>query len=227
MNSNNPIDTTEFTSMIVGVVDAFTHYVDKDGLHTLLSTCLEVTDFRYGQVFLLDSALMIDMSISLSRDSSFSQPVRPLTPDYLAGCAITTLVTQFSLTGEKSMWKTEYAIPLRVRGRAIGVLALFDNDAVSLDRETLVVLEHICDVAAATIDLTYQIHQARSLISQLQTALDSRVVLEQAKGVLAERMKVDFPTAFQEIRNHARREQRPVHHVAADIIADLSMPASK
>jgi hypothetical protein len=227
MNSNIPTESVEVTSMIVGVVDAFTHYVDKDGLYTLLSTCLEVSDFQYGQVFLLDSALMIDLSVSLSHDPSLAQPVRPLIPDYLAGCAMTTLVTQFSLTGEKSMWKTEYAIPLRVRGRAIGVLALFDNDAVSLDRETLAILEHICDVAAATIDLTYQINQARLLISQLQTALDSRVVLEQAKGILAERMKIDFPTAFQEIRNHARREQRPVHHVAADIIANLSVAAIK
>jgi hypothetical protein len=227
MNRNTSTDSAELTSMIVDVVDAFTHYVDKNGLHTLLSTCLEVSDFQYGQVFLLDSALMIDLSVSLSRDSSWSQPVHPLTPDYLASYAMTSLVSQFSFTGEKSMWKTEYAMPLRVKGRAIGVLALFDNDAVSLDRETLVVLEHICDVAAATIDLTYQINQSRLLISQLQTALDSRVVLEQAKGVLAERMKVDFPTAFQEIRNHARREQRPVHHVAADIIADLSIPALK
>jgi transcriptional regulator with GAF, ATPase, and Fis domain len=227
MNSNIPHDSVELTSMILGVVDAFTHYVDKDGLHTLLSTCLEISDFQYGQVFLLDSALMIDLSVSLSRDSSLSQPVRPHSPDYLAGCAMTTLVTQFSLIGEKSMWKTEYAIPLRVKGRAIGVLALFDNNVVSLSREALAILEHICDVAAATIHLTYQINQSRLLISQLQTALDSRVVLEQAKGVLAERMKVDFPTAFQEIRNHARREQRPVHHVAADIIADLSIPSVK
>ena len=88
-------------------------------------------------------------------------------------------------------------------------------------------VEHVCDVAATTISLTYQIKQSRLLISQLQTALESRVVLEQAKGILAERMKIDFPSAFQEIRNHARQEQRPVHHVAADIIAGVPIQFTK
>lgn len=227
MNTQSITNPIEITSMIVGVVDAFTHFVDKDGLHTLLSTCLEVADFQTGQVFLLDSALMIDLSVSVSPDASRTRSLQLPTPDYLALCAINTLVTQFSVTGEKSKWKTEYAIPLRIKGRAIGALTLFDDNVVSLEPKTLAVLEHICDVAAATISLTYQINQSRLLISQLQTALDSRVVLEQAKGVLAERMKIDFPTAFQEIRNHARHEQRPVHHVAADIIAGLPFQFSK
>ena len=64
--------------------------------------------------------------------------------------------------------------------------------------------------------------QTRTLVSQLQGALDSRVVLEQAKGILAERLKVDFPTAFQELRNTARREQRPIHHVAAEIVSTFN-----
>jgi len=225
--TQNITHQVEITSMIVGVVDAFTHFVDKDGLHTLLTTCLEIADFQSGQVFLLDSALMIDLSVSISPEASPNRPIQSSAPDYLATCAMNTLVTQFSVTGEKSKWKTEYAIPLRTKGRAIGALTLFDDNVVSLESKTLAALEHICDVAATTISLTYQINQSRLLISQLQTALDSRVVLEQAKGVLAERMKIDFPTAFQEIRNHARQEQRPVHHVAADIIAGLPFQFSK
>lgn len=227
MSTQSITNPVEITSLIVGVVDSFTHFVDKDGLHTLLTTCLDIADFQSGQAFLLDSALMIDLSVSISSDASVSQPVCSPTPDYLATCAMSTLVTQFSVTGEKSKWKTEYAIPLRVNGRAIGALTLFDDNVVSLEPKTLSILEHICDVAAATINLTYQINQSRLLITQLQTALDSRVVLEQAKGVLAERMKIDFPAAFQEIRNHARREQRPVHHVAADIIAGLPFQVTR
>jgi transcriptional regulator with GAF, ATPase, and Fis domain len=225
--TQNITDPVEITSMIVDVVDAFTHFVDKDGLNSLLSTCLEISQFQYGQVLLLDAALMIDVSVCIPPDASLKRPTLSPTPDHLASCAMSTLVTQFSVIGEKSNWITEYAIPLRVKGRAIGALTLFNERAVSLEQNTLALLEHICDVAAATISLTYQINQSRSLISQLQTALDSRVILEQAKGVLAERLKIDFPAAFQEIRNHARQEQRPVHHVAADIIAGLLFQFSK
>jgi AmiR/NasT family two-component response regulator len=82
-------------------------------------------------------------------------------------------------------------------------------------------LQSIADIAAMTIDQTHRIQQAHSLVSQLQGALDSRVVIEQAKGILAERHQTDFPSAFQEIRSIARREQRPVRTVAADIVAGL------
>jgi AmiR/NasT family two-component response regulator len=82
-------------------------------------------------------------------------------------------------------------------------------------------LQSIADIAAMTIDQTHRIQQAHSLVSQLQGALDSRVVIEQAKGILAERNQTDFPSAFQEIRSIARREQRPVRTVAADIVAGL------
>lgn len=223
MNTQNVTNPVELSSMIASVVDAFIHYVDKDGLHTLLTTCLDLAGFQSGQVSLVDSALMIDLSVCLNGKDSNYRLVQSSTTDYLSNCAMNTLVTKFSITGENSKWKTEYAIPLRIKGRAIGVLTLFDDKVISLEPKTLAVLEHVCDVAAATISLTYQIQQSRLLVSQLQTALDSRVVLEQAKGVLAERMKVDFPTAFQEIRNNARREQRPIHHVAADIIAGVPL----
>ncbi|MTA93880.1 MAG: ANTAR domain-containing protein, partial [Actinobacteria bacterium] len=66
---------------------------------------------------------------------------------------------------------------------------------------------------------THRINQAYLLVSQLQNALDSRVLIEQAKGVIAERNKVDFSSAFHEIRTLARQEQRPVRAVAAEIVA--------
>lgn len=106
------------------------------------------------------------------------------------------------------------------------MVVLADESGAVIPCETLAILEHICDIASITISQTIQILQSTSLATQLQKALESRVVLEQAKGVLAERMKIDFVSAFQEIRNSARREQRPVHHVAADIIAALPYVAA-
>jgi AmiR/NasT family two-component response regulator len=61
------------------------------------------------------------------------------------------------------------------------------------------------------------------LATQLQNALNSRIILEQAKGVLAERSKTDCVSAFGELRQMARRAQLPIHQVASEIIANVGV----
>jgi PAS domain S-box-containing protein len=68
--------------------------------------------------------------------------------------------------------------------------------------------------------------EAETRASQLQTALDSRVVIEQAKGFLAARDGLDLETAFQRIRAAARSSHRSVHDVAREVLAGVSEPAS-
>lgn len=140
---------------------------------------------------------------------------------YLVNRAMHSLQPEFSITSDHSTAVSEYAFPLRVHGRSLGAVVLRSNSNTPLDEHAIAILQSIVDLAASTIDQTNQILQSRTLVAQLQGALDSRVLLEQAKGILAERMHVDFPTAFQTIRVTARKEQRPIHHVAADIIAGL------
>jgi AmiR/NasT family two-component response regulator len=109
---------------------------------------------------------------------------------------------------------------MRVRGVCLGVISLYSSNQSPLSEHSIIVLQSIADIAATTIDQTHRINQAYLLVSQLQNALDSRVLIEQAKGVIAERHKVDFSKAFHEIRTLARQEQRPVRAVAAEIVAN-------
>jgi len=62
---------------------------------------------------------------------------------------------------------------------------------------------------------------------QLQTALDSRVVIEQAKGVIAERESMSPEEAFQQIRRQARSERRRLHDIASEIVSTTSKPADQ
>ncbi|MGA0117083.1 MAG: ANTAR domain-containing protein [Ilumatobacteraceae bacterium] len=64
---------------------------------------------------------------------------------------------------------------------------------------------------------------SETLVTQLQTALDSRIIIEQAKGVLAATHNTDVTSAFTHLRATARREQRPVQSVAADIVSGVQM----
>jgi hypothetical protein len=59
---------------------------------------------------------------------------------------------------------------------------------------------------------------------QLQTALDSRIVIEQAKGIIAEREAISPEEAFQKIRSQARRERRKLHDLASEIISTTRKP---
>jgi len=66
----------------------------------------------------------------------------------------------------------------------------------------------------------------RERVSQLQGALDSRVVVEQAKGMLAERFRLDIEDAFLMLRYAARSSRRNIHEVAREVIASRATPGS-
>ncbi|MGA0863162.1 MAG: ANTAR domain-containing protein [Ilumatobacteraceae bacterium] len=83
-------------------------------------------------------------------------------------------------------------------------------------------VQSLAELAAATIDHARTIDRTSRLVGQLQSALDNRVVLEQAKGMVAERLGIDCRAAFVEIRNRARREQRAIGDVASDIVGSRS-----
>ena len=81
-------------------------------------------------------------------------------------------------------------------------------------------MQGVADIAAIAITQSHRVKQVQILASQLQGELESRVMIEQEKGLIAEGEKVDFIDAFQHIRSQARREQRPVRSVAADIVSN-------
>jgi GAF domain-containing protein len=96
------------------------------------------------------------------------------------------------------------AVPLRLRRRAIGALNLFRVTEDALDADQLTLAQALADSAAIGIIQQRAISQGEILTVQLQAALSSRVVIEQAKGVLAERLQVDMGDAYRMLRRHAR-----------------------
>jgi hypothetical protein len=211
----------ELAATLADVAEVFSDAVNEDGLHTLLLACLEVSGVSAGTALLVGPASLVDISVSLDAEQRHSIVDKNAEVTYLVNRAMHSLQPEFSITSNHSMPLSEYAFPLRVHGRSLGAVLLRSKDHLPLDVHAIAILQSIVDLAAFTIDQTNQILQSRTLVAQLQTALNSRVLLEQAKGILTERMHVDFPTAFETIRATARKEQRPIHQVAADIIAGL------
>ncbi|MFG2058491.1 GAF and ANTAR domain-containing protein [Micromonospora sp. NPDC048930] len=111
-----------------------------------------------------------------------------------------------------------HALPMRLRSEVIGALNLFDTRPGALDEGKVRIGQALAGVA--TIGLLQQraIHHRDILTEQLQTALNSRVLIEQAKGVLAERLQVDVGEAFALLRNGARSRNRRLSDLAQAII---------
>ena len=107
---------------------------------------------------------------------------------------------------------------MRLRTEVIGALNFFDTKPGALDEGKLRIGQALADVA--TIGLLQQraIHRRDVVTEQLQTALNSRVLIEQAKGVLAERLHLDVAEAFTLLRHGARSRNRRLSELAQAIV---------
>jgi GAF domain-containing protein len=122
-----------------------------------------------------------------------------------------------------------HALPMRLRSQVIGALNFFDTSPGALDEGKLRIGQALADVA--TIGLLQQraIHRSDVLTHQLQTALNSRILIEQAKGVLAERLHIDVSDVFTLLRSEARNNNRRLSDLAQAVIDGTAQfpPAEK
>jgi hypothetical protein len=107
---------------------------------------------------------------------------------------------------------------MRLRDDVIGAMNLFRLPAGYLDAADVAACQALADVATISLLQDRVIQDARLLTGQLQTALNNRVIIEQAKGVLSEKARVDMDAAFQLLRRHARDNNLPLPDVARAVI---------
>lgn len=109
------------------------------------------------------------------------------------------------------------AIPMRLRDEVIGAMNLLMRAPGRLDQTGLQVAQALADVA--TIGLLHErnLRHQEVLAEQLQGALNSRIAIEQAKGVLAERLGVDMDQAFTLLRGQARQQNRRLAELAGAV----------
>lgn len=119
-----------------------------------------------------------------------------------------------------------YALPLRLRDRTIGALNLFCGATTEMTPMQLQVAHAMASMATLGILNHWSVRRQEQLAEQLQTALNSRVVIEQAKGVIAERSSVDMGTAFELLRTAARGERRPLSELATEVAQGRLSPSS-
>lgn len=139
-------------------------------------------------------------------------------------------VTNVELSEAESRWprfvaasvpagyRSTHAIPLRLRDRVLGAMNLFCAERTMLSSDDIALGQALADVATIGLLQERNVRQSELIAQQLQTALNSRVLIEQAKGVLLGRAGWTTEHAFALMRRHSRRTATPLREVAGAVI---------
>jgi GAF domain-containing protein len=222
------------TEVFVEVADSLIDDFDLiDFLQQLSVRCMELLDVAAVGVLLADQHDILqtmaasDEHTRLLELFALQHDQGPCVDCYKSGAArtninlidpkVTAAWPEFAARAAETGFVATNALPLRLRGRVIGVLALFQSDPDPLRHQDITLAQALADVA--TIAILQQRTLAHSELErgQLQYALTSRIVLEQAKGILAERWHVSVDEAFAAFRSYARAHHHQLGQLAHEI----------
>jgi GAF domain-containing protein len=115
-------------------------------------------------------------------------------------------------------FRAAHALPMRLRGTVIGALNLFHVDPGEMRRADIDAAQALADIATIAILQQRAALEAQLVNEQLDVALNSRILIEQAKGMVAERQGLDMEDAFSALRNHAGNHNVRLADVARKVI---------
>jgi transcriptional regulator with GAF, ATPase, and Fis domain len=222
------IDT--FVSLSDTLVDS---YDVIDFLHVLTSRCVALADVNEAGVMLASPSGTLQAVAASSERTRLLElyELQNLEGPCLDAYGTGQVVVAGDLTDEVERWPTfsrramdvgfhaVHSVPLRLRHEIIGALNLLRAEPGTLDDIDASLVRALADIATVGILQERTIRQSASNASGLQIALTSRIRIEQAKGVLAERSGGSVDEAFEALRSYARRHQLGITAVAERIVA--------
>ncbi len=125
---------------------------------------------------------------------------------------------QFTPVATAAGFASVSAVPMRLRGTTIGALNLFGTDKAGLAASEVSAVRAFADVATIAVLQHQAAIDARTVNVQLNHALNSRVTIEQAKGMLAERASIEVDEAFGWLRTYARSHNLRLGELAQDFL---------
>jgi GAF domain-containing protein len=133
---------------------------------------------------------------------------------------------RFAPVAAEAGFRGVHALPLRLRTHVLGALNLFRQESGGLGHDDVIAAQALADVATIALLQHRATREAQAVADQLRAALDSRIAIEQAKGVIAERAGIGMAEAFDRLRAYARRRQRLLADVARDVVEGTLPPGS-
>jgi GAF domain-containing protein len=233
---------------LVELADTLTGDFDVVELLTLLADrCVDVLDVAAAGIMLVapDGNLRVMASSSeamrLLELFELQAQEGPCLDSYRTGLPVLNhdLATvdgrwpRFAVEALAAGFHSVHALPMRLRVNIIGALNLFQIDQGEMRQADVDAARALADLATIAILQQREAAEGQLVNEQLQLALNSRVVIEQAKGMVAERLRVSMELAFSTLRNHARNHNLLLIDVARGVIrgtlnaATLDLPSSQ
>lgn len=207
-------------------------YDSLDLLHTLVEETVALLDATAAGLMLAGPDGVLQVLASTSEESHLVEVLQqetgvgPCVECYTTGLPVTVR----DIAGTEDRWpafrdlaetqgfRSVHAFPLRVRGRSIGAMNLFRVETGELNAEDIAIGQALADVSTISILQERTIRESAAVNEQLQRALNSRILIEQAKGMLAYTADIDTAEAFQRPRAHARSHSTTLRDTAQAVL---------
>jgi GAF domain-containing protein len=235
------MDSERLSTTFVELADSLVADFDViDFLHLLTTRCTELLDVTAAAVLLADPAGDLRVLAASSEQVRLLELFQvqndqgPCLDCFRSGRQVNVAELSSALSrwprfvpqAQQHGFGAVTALPMRLREQVIGAMNLF-SPAPGLPLADILIAQALADVATIGV-LQHRAHlKADTVVVQLQTALNSRVLIEQAKGVLAERLGIDMDQAFITLRGHARANHRKLSELARAVVVgteDVSAP---
>lgn len=207
-------------------------YDTVDLLQTLVESCQELLSVTDAGILLVGPGNELELVASTSESSLLVETMQlgaeagPAIESFTSG----RLVSLPSLDEAPAQWArfreraselgyaSVHALPMRLRETSIGSLSLLNQEPGALDETDLIAAQALADVATIGILHERALRESSVLVQQLQNALNSRIIIEQAKGVVSFTLGVSVDGAFDAIRSHARSNRLGLGEVAEQLV---------
>lgn len=208
-----------------------------DLLSTLMNTCTELLDVQAGGILLTDTTGGLELVASTSEEAETVEVMTvaagagPCVDSYTTGTVVSVPDInvdaepwpRFKRTALEQGFRAAHAIPLRLHGQVIGAMNLMSTEAGALSDRDSRLAQALADVAAVGIVHERNFRHPAAISAQLHLALDTRVLIEQAKGALAQYLSCTMTEAFTALRDYARTHEVTLR-AAAQGVLDRTTP---
>jgi GAF domain-containing protein len=227
-----PAEIDPFAAFIEFADTMIAEYDIVEFLHRLAKRCVELVDVSEAGIMLVDHNGMLRYVASSSERMRLIELFElqheqgPCVDAYRRGVPICVALTDDAQTrwprfvpeAREVGFLSVAALPMRLRSEVIGALNLFSSDPIPLGMGDQRLAQALADIATIGILQQRALSDAQNGATQLEAALESRVVIEQAKGIIAEHEDVDVDVAFAQIRDYARNHNRRLGEVAREVV---------
>lgn len=203
-----------------------------DLLQNLVEECTDILDTDAGGLMIADAAGELQLIASTSESADLVEVLQlsagagPCVDCFVSGKRVT--VGDIAASGEQwpafkaaalgQGYRSVHATPLRLRGIVLGTMNLFSSKVGELNEADISVAQALADVATIGILQARTIHDSGILAEQLQRALQSRILIEQAKGAVAQIASISPDHGFAVLRKYARTNNLTLSAVCEGVL---------